>query len=375
MKILIAAYYEFLKNLRDIKMVIFIVVTPIIITFILGTAIQKEFNKDSSEKISIGYVNKDSGTVGKGFDEFLKQDEIKKRLKTVDFSDEAGGLKALAEAKIDVLISLTEYLSESLSADDKLTIKLYGNKNLEFVETLVNGFTKSFNTVTSVIASGGIPSHETGFDSSLERIYYTKVAVVPSAIDYYGILILLQILVIGALFGVFITASNPGSDIHIRLHSIPVAKEKLILGRIIGSVAYLFTASIINIICTKLLYGVNWSGNAAIILSTVLVFSIIIVCIGVLIGLLVPGYSTSMMLIILMMMFFGTFSGSITPVSVNSTIGLFIPNYHAKMLLFGTIYGYSKSIMLQSAFWLLGMMTVICGALVFFIRRYRYDNI
>jgi ABC-2 type transport system permease protein len=375
MKVLIAAYYEFLKNLRDIKMFVFIIVSPILFSFILGTVIQNEFNKDSSISISVGYVNKDSGSAGKAFHEFLKQDEIQKRLKVVNFNDAKAGQKALEGSEIDVLIYLPENLSDSLSKDERESIKLYGSKNLEFVETLVNGFTNSYNSAAAIIAAGGVPSTDGVYENSIQRIHFSKTDSAPRAMDYYGVLILLQALVVGALMGVFITTKASSTDLHIRMYSVPVRREQLIFGRIIGSIIYIIISSLITILCTKLMYGVNWSGNPLIIVSTLIVFSIIIIGIGALLGLLIQNYSTSMMLVLVLMMFFGTFSGAITPVSVNNTIGLVIPNYHAKMLLFGTIYGYSKSLMIESALWLLGMTAFIYSALAFFMRRYRYDNI
>jgi ABC-2 type transport system permease protein len=80
MKVLVVAYYEFIKNLRDIKMLAFLIIFPVITTLILGTSIEGYFSGDSAKRISVVYINKDKGAIGKEFDKFLENEEIIKRL-------------------------------------------------------------------------------------------------------------------------------------------------------------------------------------------------------------------------------------------------------------------------------------------------------
>lgn len=375
MKVLIAAYFEFIKDMRDIKMFLFLVIAPLLTTMILGTAVQGYFSGDIGKKISVGYVNEDIGVIGKEFDKFLKNDEINKRLIVKNYEDKAEAEKKLNDSKIDVFIYLPQDLSRSLSGENRETIKIYGKKNIEFIESIVRGFTASYNSAEALISIGEKPSTVTASPGSIKRIYFTKDRVVPKAIDYYGVLTLLQMLIVGALFGVFITTKDDNADLQIRTHALPVRKASLMLGQIIGSVAYVFIGAVLDVLCTKLLFGVNWNGNPLIILGTVLMFSCIAVGLGVLTGSLLSNFSTAIMLIMLMMIFFGIFSGSISPVSVNETVKNFIPNYHAKILLFGTIYGYSRQVMLQAALWLTGIMVFIYGAAGLSVRRRKYGNI
>jgi hypothetical protein len=375
MRVLITAYFEFVKSLRDIKMFIFLVITPIVTTFILGTAVENYFSNDTIKRILVGYVNKDSGVVGQSFNKFIQSEDIGKRLKLVNFYEKAEGESGLDKGNIEVLIYLSKDLTESLKSGDKKDIQLYGKKNVEFVESIVAGYTSTFNASNATISIGGSLEVEAVQASNITRIFYTKDKVTVRAIDYYAVLVLLQMLILGAIFGVFITSRSYDTDIHIRIHSLPVRKETLILGKVIGSVAYLFIASTITILSTKFLHGVNWNGNPIVIASTVLAFCIIVVGIGVVIGLLIPNLSAALMTILLIMIFFGAFSGSISPAYINDKVSFLIPNYHAKVLLFGTIYGYSKEVMLESALGLLAIMTVIYITAVIVIRRNRYDNI
>ncbi len=375
MKVLAVAYYEFIKNLRDIKMLGFLVIFPVITTIILGTAVEGYFSGDSAKRISIVYINKDKGVTGREFDKFLENEEIIKRLHIKKLNDKAEGDKVLKAGEVDVMIYLPEDLSQSLQRENRKSIELYGKENMEYVESIINSFTGSYNAINALISVGGAPSGDTSNLSNIKRVVYTKDSIMPRAIDYYAVLVLLQMLVIGAIFGVFITAKNYGSDIHIRTHSLPINPWNLIAGKILGSVLYLVLAAFVNILGTKLLYNVNWNGNSLVIFGVIFIFCIIVVGIGVLIGLSIANFSFGILIVFLLMIFFGTFSGSISPAYVNDSISIFIPNHHAKILIFGAIYGYSKAVMVKSVLWLLGMIAVIYGTAVMFIRRYKHDNI
>ncbi|MBC8061631.1 MAG: ABC transporter permease [Clostridiaceae bacterium] len=372
--VIIVAYYEFLKNLRDIRLFAILVIFPILTTLILGNAIGGYFSNDIKDKISVGYINEDAGDVGQAFNKFLANEELKKRMNVINYEDRNQGHIDLKAGKINSLIYLPSELSKNIVASKKQVIQISGSKDVEYAESIVSSFITSYNGVNALISVQGIPSDKDTI-SNIKRVFYNKTQVKLSATDYYAVLTLLQMLIVGAILGILITTKNYGSDIHIRIHSLPVNNLILILGKIIGSTLYLFLAAGINILFTKIVYGVNWNGNPLIIIGTILVYCSITIGIGVILGLLIPSFSTSLMIVMLMMIFFGTLSGAVSPANVNDNISFLIPNYHAKILLFGTIYGYSQEIMLNAALWLLGIMAFVYSIAAIFIRRVSYDNI
>lgn len=374
MKVLIAAYYEFVKNLRDLKMVLVFTVFPIITILILGTVIQSEFSREIEQKISVGYLNEDTGVIGSQFDRFINSKDILKQLEVKKYKNLDEGQQALENGEINTFIVLPDKLSQDINQEGKLSIQLNGGKNVEFVESLMESFTRTYNAVDAVITQGGIPQAEVS-ENNLTRIFYGKSSEAPRAIDYYSVLTLLQMLVVGAIFGIYIVRKEDGSDLQIRMHTLPVSRWALILGRVLGSVVYLTLTSGITIIATSVLYHSNWNGNPLVILATIIAFCSITVGIGILIGLFVKDFPTSLILVMILMIFYGTFSGSISPQSTNHTLGFLVPNYHAKILLFGTIHGYPVEMMAEASYWLLGMMAVIYGIAALALRRNRYDHI
>jgi ABC-type transport system involved in multi-copper enzyme maturation permease subunit len=197
----------------------------------------------------------------------------------------------------------------------------------------------------------------------------------PRAIDYYSVLTLLQILIFGAFFGISIVAEDRNSDMHIRMGSLPASRLSIFIGKVTASTLYLLMTSTVTILFSIFVYHANWNGNWAIIAITLILFCLFAVGLGLLIGLLTPSFAASLLIVVLFMAVFATVSGSISPANAGDVLGLFSPNYHAKILIFGSIYGYSQKVMLESAIWLCGFVAVVYALSAILIRRKRYAGI
>lgn len=372
MKFLVAAWYEFLKNIRDIKMVGALIIFPILTIYVVGTAVEGFFDASSDTRYEIAYVNEDQGAVGEQFDTFLAQDDLQERLVVHPYATEAEGRRAVDEDGLAALVYLPEGLSESVMNGEPGAISVYGNGSQALVETLVSGYTSAFNAMYAVISTGGIPA-EVSRQGHIQRA--ARIRSIPDLKDYYAVVILLQILVMGGIFGVHMTTKKYGSDIHIRMHALPVRQWVTLAGRILGSAVYLFLASVVIILVSGWAFSANWDGNAWIMGSTLLLFCLCMVCLGAAIGRIFGKFSTSLMMVITLMFFFGVATGSSSPQSRLVALGKFTPNYYAKTLLFGTIYGYPAETMVQSALMLAGIAIAIFAILGLLMRRTANDNI
>lgn len=374
MKFLCVTYYEFLKNVRDIKMALILILFPIAMIWPIGSAIGALFNEDVTGKITTGYVNQDSGTAAKAFEVFLNSSEIKKRLEVTYFKSEEQGQKALSVGNIDVMTIFPENADKGLQEGKKQVIKLYGGNKLSFVDSMLGIYIKSSNAMNAIISVGGKPASIKN-TSVLKRISSTKNTPIPDAISYYSVLTLLQMLFLGAMFGIAMTSKMSGSDILIRTHALPISGLSITGGRVAGSTVYLLLASSFTILFSKYVYNANWDGNPGVIIGTMLIFSTLIVGIGMLIGLLIKSYSMALMSTLLLMLFFASIAGSFNPSSSLAFMNEVSPMYHAKILLFGTIYGYSHQVMLKALIWLSGQTLVVFSFVTFLSGRVRYDNI
>lgn len=374
MKFIIAAWYEFLKNIRDIKMLAFIVVFPIVVSYLLGSAVQGYFKTYDGQAIEAAYVNNDGGVVGQAFDQFTNAGEVKERVDARPYAGIDEGREALSDGTCTVIIYLPEGLSESVLKGGGGKIELEGSEDVEYINALTSSFASTFNANLASIKAGGAPLKFERVNSAV-RVDRTKGGEFPDLTDYYAVLVLLQALVIGGIFGAHITARNYGSDIHIRNHALPVRPWALLFGRIAGSTAYLLVAGSATILFTKFVYGVNWGGNVPVMIGTLAIFSFVVIGLGVICGRVFKKVSTSTMIILVIMFFFGTVSGSVSPKSGAIALGFLTPNYYAKELLFGTIYGYPDQVMIRSALMLAAFAAAVCVAVILLTRRAHYDNI
>lgn len=372
MKFITAAWYEFIKNIRDIKMIAIMIVFPLITIYLIGSAVQGFFVPEDMPKINVAYINQDNGAVGQGLDDLINTPELKNSLKITTFEDFEQGRRAVDDGRCSVMIWLPDSLTEELLQGVNKKILLYGTTDMEFIEILLNNFTSAFNANIAVINAGGIPVQINA--AGVKGVNVSKYEEYPNLTDYYAVLVLLQILVVGSIFGSYITAKSFGSDIHIRIHSLPVNRWTLLFGRISGSVAYLLSVSTAIILFTKFIYGVNWNGNLPVMIGTIALFCFIMVGIGLLCGMIFKKISVSIMVALILMFFFGMVSGSVSPRSGVVELGFLSPNYYAKILMFGSVYGYSEKIMINSALWLLGIAVAVYCAVIVLIRRIKYDN-
>ena len=374
MNFLTAFRYELLKNLRDVKMLVLIVLFPVVTSYLIGSAVSGFFKPDDGKAIEAAYVNMDKGAVGMAFDSFITSDEVAQRLHAKGFPDLEQGRRALSDGTCTALVYLPGDLTEGLLRGERRTITVEGKEDAELVKMLSGGFSSAFNA-NAALAGLGLPPAVIEPKESVVRVNRIRRGVYPNLTDYYSVLVLLEALVIGAIFGAHITARQYGSDIHIRTGALPVRPWTLLFGRIAGSTAYLMLTSAATILFTKYVYGVDWGGNLPVLLGTLAVFNFIVIALGVLCGSVCKRISTSITVIFVLMFFFGTVSGSVSPRSGVVALGYLTPNYYAKLLMFGSMYGYPDSVMLSSALWLAGMAAAVFLAVMLVTRRPEHGNL
>lgn len=372
MKFFIAVWYELLKNLRDVKMIALLVVFPLITMYVLGTAVGSFFDTGTGERMAVAYINQDNAAIGRQFDLFLAEDEIRKRLDIQVFDDRARARSAVDAGEYAALIYLPEGLSEGIAHGEASSITVYGKGGQAFAETLVNSFASTYNTLGALVTTGGEPV-PVSQEYSVKRV--ARIKATPTIRDYYAVLGLLQVLAFGAIFGIYITTKKEGSDIHMRMGALPVRQWVILSGRILGSTLYLMLSTAAVMVLSGVLYGINWNGNLPVMAGTMLLFCLITVGLGTVSGKLFGQFDKALLVVLPLVFFFGMASGGISPTNSINWLGVVTPNYYAKILLFGAIYGYSPRIMTESTLWLTGMAVLVFGLLAIPARRTNHDTI
>ncbi|MEN8907325.1 MAG: ABC transporter permease [Clostridiales bacterium] len=376
MLILKVAYYEVLKYIRDIRIMAILIVFPNLLFIFVGTGLESVISNSTDSKFNVGIVNLDKEFVGKSFDAFIQKKEIIELLDIKKLNSKDDGLNSLENDSVNFLIFIEENTTKKLQ-DEKnngnINIQLYGKTDLMYIESLVNNFIESIKTQNATMKLVRNPVIIDKEDN-IEKIN-SKTTKIPDAMDYYAILNTLQILFLGAVFGVLITSKKQNSDIEIRNNLLPIRKFNFILAKTIGCTFLLIIISIIVVLCSKYIFDANWDGNYLLIIGTLILYCVISIGFGLLIGLFTKKMINGLGLVGLLSTAFGMMSGSLVPVNIPKYFTLINPNYHARQLLFGIIYNYPKNILIEALIVLCIFVLILYGTTILLFRRYSYDNI
>ncbi len=377
MKVLWSAYYEFIKNIRDIRVLIALIAFPISIIILLGTAFDGNMTEDFNNKVKSGYVILDNGQVSTGVKQLLETDDIKEIIDAVNYSTEAEAIEAMDTGKIDNYIVIPEDTTGKLQKKQSAEIRIEGKKNIELVKSILNTYIYRNNalSVAMELSENKIDIQEpSDISETFERITPAD-SKLPEAIDYYSVLSLLQVVTMGALLGILIVTRNQESNIHIRLYALPTSKWTVLCGKVLGTSIFLFLSCIVTVIFTKFVYHANWDGNLLIIGSVLIVFSFISIGIGIMVHSFVKSFASALGISFLIMLFSAVAGGSITPAATIQSLNIINPIYYAKVLIFGAIYNYPDMVMYKAAGGLLAILAVIYITSILKLRKVDYDNI
>ena len=248
MKVLCSAYYEFIKNIRDIRVLVALIAFPVCIILMLGTVFDGKLSEDIKYKIPVGYVILDNGEVGKGFETFLTTPEISKVIDAKQYSTQDDAMTAVDTGKIDNYFVVPVDITNKLHNGEKVAVSIEGKKNIELVQSLLEGYVSKSNVYSIAMNITKTPIVEK------PSTYFERVSPLnkklPRAIDFYSVLTLLQMMSLASILGIFIVSRNKDSNIHIRLYALPISKWTVIYGRVIGSSLFLFISCVVTVVFT-----------------------------------------------------------------------------------------------------------------------------
>lgn len=377
MKVFWSAYYEFLKNLRDIRVLVALIAFPISVILLLGTAFDGNLTEDLKDKIRSGYVILDNGETGKNIENFIKTDEIKKLIDAQKYSTPDEAEKAIESGKIENYFVVPADVSKEIREGNTVLIEIEGTKNIELVQTILEGYISKSNAYMTAL---GVSGNKTDLSEDGKAGEHFKripplSGKLPRAIDYYSVLTLLQVVSMGTILGIILIDRNQESNIHIRLYSLPISKWTVLTGKILGSSFVLFFSCIVTVIFTRYVYGANWDGNLALAGAALLVFSFLCIGVGILIHSFIKSFMSSIGIAFLLMFYAAIAGGAITPATAVESFNFINPIYYSKVLIFGALYNYPGRVIFNAAVGLLALLCVVYLASALKLRRVNYDNI
>lgn len=363
MDILTIAYYTALRNFKDKRMLAIMLIMPIALIAVLGTALEGFFAPREIAKSNIAYLNTDLGSGGQQVTSYLESEHVQDFVIISYVTDLEAGLYAVEDGSVEALVYVPADFSQNLDTGVEARIQLHTPLQMPLIRGLLTNYT---NTLSAQVVAGARVS-PLNQDYIREDSFSTE-GKTPRAIDYFAVQTLLQVMLMGGWYGIGSVQDDKEKNTIVRLATAPIRPWANLMGKITANVLVLFLQASVVMLFSKLVYGANWSGNAVVIFVTLLLFSTLTVTLGLLIAVFVSDSNKAVGALWCLMLYFSITAGAFGSTEI-ANWALLSPNYYAKTALFGTIFGGSPGIVQSSLLVLFFTTIVLLGAAVSFGRR------
>ncbi|MCX8128728.1 MAG: ABC transporter permease [Clostridia bacterium] len=297
MKLLSVAYYTVLRNIRDWKYLILLVMAPIVTILITGVGTEGVNLYKLTEKVKIAYFSEDTGNFAQEFEDFISSEQVSKSFEVKKADSYQTGMDKVKEGKIEAFIYLDGSFTARIQRGNNAGIKIYSANSMSPVKPLVESFINSANTGIAIAKLG--KTGNTGvLQSGIKNMALSSTGTAPRDRDKWTYFNMLIFLFYGAIMSGFAITSEYKNNIHTRLNTAPINPLVSITGKNIGQTVTVFMCAVVIILFTGLVFESDWSGNIGIILLVYLLYSAIAVCLGSILGLLVRKISIIVLVII-----------------------------------------------------------------------------
>ncbi|AIQ26134.1 MULTISPECIES: ABC transporter permease [unclassified Paenibacillus] len=341
MNILYIAYYTIITNVRDYRTFVKRLFMPLLITLILGTALQGVFEPTKLEKTSVVYYNADAGDVSRNFDEFLKLEAITTLLNVKEVKSEEEGMTSVKDGDASAFIYLNQDYSKAIMDKKKSAISIYSNnvKNsrVTIVQNIVDSFIIGANT-TEALAKLDSKMNYDAKSGGIEEVPVSVGGKTPGSMDYYAVTMLMLTLMAGALYGSDEMSQDFTGALGRRLRSSPMRPMQHFVGKIIGCVTLLFVQAMIVYFFTKVAFDANWGANPGMIMLVVLTLAVLSTALGVMISMLSKDQARSTSILNMLVPIMTFIGGGYVKLDLEQLMYL-SPNYLGQTIIFNNIYG------------------------------------
>ncbi|MFZ5354123.1 MAG: ABC transporter permease [Bacillota bacterium] len=346
MNIFHVAYYIILRNFRDTKSLMMMLIFPVVLILILGTALSGSFATGNIEKAKVSILNEDEAKepMSEEFMSFLSND-MKELLEVIELSSYDEGIKQVEEGKVQAFIHIEKNFTKNMMAADKTVIKVYNSPRGTFQTSMVKNIIDGFVDVSnSYMASAKLGSQTREYMNhvNIEEHSISVKGTKPRAIDYYAVTMLIMTMMYGTLYGGQAITSDKHKNTYIRLNTAPIRQSELVIGQVLGTIVTLFLQAVILIAFTKLAYKVDWGTSIPFILFVCISIIILSVSLGIMVFKLFGNPNAANALLSIMIQIFTFIAGGYVPIDIlSSTLEKFSvlsPNYLAQQAIFNTIF-------------------------------------
>lgn len=341
MKIIQVAIKEIKQSLRDRKGMTMMILFPILLMLVLGSALSGIFSSSISLKdTKVLYSIEGSSQEKDSFINFTE--DMKKTGIQFEKTDNINKSKdSIKDTTYACLINVDT---------DNNVIELYENEKYDLkasiVKVVLNTFVQRYNVISQVAKEKpmevkNITSDNTANYVTVESINKSRT---PSSLDYYAITMLTMIIMYSSLSGASSIGGEYINKTANRILSTPISKFEILTGKVIGNILSTIIQVIIVMIFSKFVLKAYFGNN--ILQLLILLFSEIImaVAIGMGVSFIFKKESISSIILNLLIPLMVFFGGGYSPIdgigsSMVTAISKLSPIKWTNDTAFALIYG------------------------------------
>lgn len=287
-----------LMTFRDVRMLVFMLATPVLLMLIMGSLLSSAFNAS----VSVGDIrviysdHSEDGSIGANWELWLSQSGIDNM---VFEKFEGSGSEAMEGVRVG---SYSGYAALNQSG-----VHYYGNSRSSVENSMVSGILSAFADRYKLGLAGAEPEPESVAHGSYVKETLLQGSHMPGAIDYFAIAVTTMIILYSAATAGNLIDSERTRNTAIRLLASPISKGEIFVGKIAGTMVLnaVFVAMIMLI--SKYMYDANWGDNLPMVWLVLLSEIAFALSLGLGISYIVKGKASGIviMTIIQLACFFG----------------------------------------------------------------------
>ncbi|NBJ16697.1 MAG: ABC transporter permease [Dehalobacter sp. 4CP] len=278
MRMIYIIFKEFKQNIRDFKANIMMVLFPIVLIVILGTAFSGVFSNDIKlNDIHVLYAVQKDSELADGFQSFRKTLQEQMEITFTQTTNIEEGLNSIKNAQYSCFVLLT---------DDPQEIRVYKNARFSFEANLVESSLKIFAArydALKLIAQTN-PSALTGIMASPEEDYIQSESLdkkrEPSSLDYYAVTMLTLFLLYASLTGFWSVKNEQNFKTGNRILCSPVTKIELLTGKTLGGLLVTIVQAAVVLLFSSLFFKVYWGSDLLSVLLIIFSEAVLAISLG-----------------------------------------------------------------------------------------------
>lgn len=312
---------ELKHHLRNKKGLAMMLLLPVALMIILGTALSGAFDSSAAFRdIKVSYLNQGTGPLAEAFKSFQqKGDEMGIQLTAVD--NQQQGMETVKSGKAASFVQVTkDGLEIYKSSSDTFRADL--------VQSVLNTFLQRYQAVSQIIQVKPAAADELLGDNHENN--YVKISSLkgnrqPGSMDYYAVTMLTLMMLYAAMNGVYAIRNERTANTASRLLGSPVGRYEVLAGKTVGALVVTLLQALVLIIFSRFVLKSYWGDHLTAVFLLVAAEVVMSVSLGIGLAFVLNGNTVKAVLNvgIPLVAFLG---GAYTPIDANDSSLLTLTN-------------------------------------------------